>query len=210
MTPRSHADRLITDMNVKEYFQGSVAAAVSHQKLQASEDAVYYVVNLLTLFMHSDALYERTPDGVMIRPLASFFAEAVDAASVEQRNAALRRLGDVALFIAGVFANSLNRKVVDLDYYISMGGTAYGCLSDCVRGTTQGRSLGALFDELAAKFPGFVDVLGEVADNTHLGGDGDLMRVYETWVRTGSPRAASKLRRHGIQPSEACISRAHH
>jgi len=37
----------------------------------------------------------------------------------------MQRLGDTALFIAGVFADSLNRKLVDVDYYVAMGGTAY-------------------------------------------------------------------------------------
>ena len=176
----------------------------------ATAETVYYVVNLLTLFSRADALYENTPDGVMIRPLASFYEEAVEAATPEVRNAALRRLGDVALFVSGVFGDSLKGRLVDVDYYISMGGSAYGSLSDGVRGSLQGRALAGIFDELAAKFTDFVDVLGEVSDNTHLAGDTDLLRCYDLWAKTGSTRAASKLRRHGIEPSGQTLSGSRH
>lgn len=203
-------DALITGMNVREYFHDSVAMAIDNQQVAAAEETVYYIVNLLTLFSRADALFERTPDGVMIRPLASFFEEAVEAPTPEQRNTALQRLGDVALFISGVFSDSLKGRLVDVDYYIAMGGSAYGSLSDGVRGSMQGRALAGIFDELAVKFTCFVDVLGEVSDNTHLAGDTDLLRCYDLWSKTGSQRAASKLRRHGIEPSAQNLSGNRH
>lgn len=205
------SEKLITGMNVREYFHDSVATAICNQQVDATEETVFYIVNLLTLFSRSEALYEQTPDGVMIRPLASFFEEALEAPCPEQRNAALQRLGDIALFVSGVFANSLNGRLVGVDYYIAMGGTAYGCLSDGVRSSQQGKALAGIFDELAAKFVAFVDVLGEVSENTHLGGgDVDLLRAFDLWARTGSKRAAQRLRRHGIEPSGQCLSGRRH
>ena len=55
-------------------------------------------------------------------------ARGTDAPS--ERNRALQRLGDVSLFIAGFFAGSFARKLVDIDYHIAMGGRAYGSLAD--------------------------------------------------------------------------------
>ncbi len=201
---------LITGMNVREYFHDSVASAIGNQQVHATDETVYYLVNLLTLFSRADALYEQTPDGVMIRPLASFFEEAVEATTAEQRHAALRRLGDVALFVSGVFSDSLKGRLVDVDYYIAMGGSAYGYLSDDVRGSQQRRTMASIFEELAANFTSFVDVLGEVSDNTHLGGDTDLLRAYDLWAKTGSRRAANKLRKCGIEPSAQAMSHRHH
>lgn len=203
-------DALITDMTPREYFRQSVTTAMEHQRVAASEEAAYYLVGLLTDFVRTDALFERTADGVMLKPLAGWLSDAMSASGTEQRQSALRRLGDMALFISGVFANSLNRKLVDIDYYIAMGGTAYGCLSGYARGSLGHRALGPVFDELAGNFVDFVDVLSEVSDQTHLGSDTDLLRVYEVWIRTGSRRAARKLRRQGLQPSPANVSRAMH
>lgn len=195
--------------DVREYFQLSVAQAMEHQKVSAAEDTTHYVVNVLAQFTRSDALFECTPDGYAIRPLALFYAEAAEAGSRTVRDLALKRLGDVALLIAGMFSASLDRKLVNVDYYIAMGGGAYGFLSNGMNHGPGRRGSGRMFAELAAKFQAFVDVLAEVSDNSGLRAPTDVMRLYETWARTGSQRAADKLRKLGIEPSAGSVSLRH-
>lgn len=208
MVSNNCAGKLIVETNVRAFFQAQIAKAVNNQGVKASDDTVNYVVNLLMAFINAKALYEQTPDGPMIKPLALIYADAVDAPSNEIRNRALKRLGDVALFISGIFPNSLNRKLVDIDYYIAMGGNAYGFLSEV--DTFRWQAYSDIFSELANKFTAFVDVLGEISDKSHLGNDTDIMRLYEIWVRTGSKRTARRLRNLGIQPMIGSVSRRHH
>ena len=104
----------------------------------------------------------------------------------------------------------LNRRVVDVDYYVSMGGSAYGYLSDAMRRPYARPALCDVFGELSNKFVEFVDVLCEVSERSTLSRDTDLLRVYEMWLRTGSKRAARLLRAAGIQPSENATSRSQH
>lgn len=210
MYPDRHQGSLITEKSAQEYFQDSISDALSNQKVEAAEYTVYYVVNLLASFIRSENLFERTPDGVIIKPLAELYAEAIEGRSSADQHRALRRLGDVALFVSGVFSQSLNRKVIDVDYYCAMGGSAYGYLSENLRGSAGTRALTEVFEELSKKFVDFVDVLAEVSERTHMNNDADIMRVYELWVRTGSRRAERTLRSIGIEPSEASISRARH
>ena len=40
----------------------------------------------------------------------------------------LKQLGDSSLYISG-FGDSLKRKVIDIDYYIGIGGSAYATLA---------------------------------------------------------------------------------
>jgi hypothetical protein len=135
---------------------------------------------------------------------------AVEAESAAQRNFVLQRIGDVALFMAGFFADSLAHKLVDLDYYIYMGGSAYGSLSDEVRGTTRGRALACVYAELAAKFQIVVDVLNDVRDSTRQSSDIDLLRTYEVWLKTGSRRAAALLRQNGVVPMTGLGTKHNH
>jgi hypothetical protein len=193
--------------DVREYFKHSVSTAMEHQNVFAADDTIHYVVNVLTQFTRSDALFECTPDGYAIRPLALFYAEAAEAGSRSARDMALKRLGDVALLIAGMFSASLDRKLVNIDYYIAMGGGAYGFLSNS--SVSSRHSSGRMFAELAAKFQAFVDVLAEVSDNSGLRAPTDVMRLYENWARTGSQRAADKLRKLGIEPSAGSVSLRH-
>ncbi len=137
-------------------------------------------------------------------------ADAVDARTATERNFSLQRVGDVALFIAGFFADSLAHKLVDLDYYIYMGGNAYGSLSEEIRGTTRGKALAAVYRELARKFQILVDVLNEVRDGARQSSDIDVLRTYEIWLRTGSKRAAELLRQNGVVPMPHSLSRDDH
>jgi len=210
MLSNQNQAQLITGMDVREFFQDSIQTAVSRQQLDVAEDTIFYVVNLMTEFIRSDVLYEDTPDGRMIKPLVRFYSEAVDAANVQEANDALKRLGDVALFISGLFAHSLQRSLVDIDYYIAMGGNAYDCLAGSVRRSFRGQTLGEIYEELAQKFDRMVDVLAEVADEFQPGRDQDLLRLYEIWMLTGSAQAERKLRQHGIQPAASAVSRSHH
>ena len=201
---------VILDTNVEEFFQQQIMIAAEHQGLAAREDTVHYVVKLLTAFVHARTLYEDTPDGPMIKPLALLYADAVSAPHPNVRNQALKRLGDVALFIAGVFPDSLNRQLVDVDYYIAMGGNAYSYLSDTSGNTLRWQSYRPIFDELARKFTAFVDLLGEVTEQCHFSEEGDVLRLYEVWLRTGSERSAQRLRKLGIQPPHASVSHRQH
>ncbi len=171
---------------------------MANQCLHAREDTVAYVVNMLAGFTRTDHLYEWTRDDYTLKPLALIFGEAVEAKTAKHRQHALRRLGDVALFIAGLFADSLKRKVVNVDYYVSMGGTAYGCLSEAIRSSNAPDNGGAVFEELSENFSGFVEALEEVGDNARITDDADVIHWYDIWTRTGSKRAARLLRRCGI------------
>ena len=112
----------------------------------------------------------------------------------------MRHLGDVSLFVAGFFAQSFARKLVDIDYHIAMGGRAYGTLADNLRGTLRGQAIAAVFLELAQKFQRLVDVLNDVAEMAYTHTDRDILRLYEIWLKTGSPRAYAILQRLGVAP----------
>jgi hypothetical protein len=166
----------------------------------ADDHTAYYVVNLLTLFARHESLYDQGKPGPGIQPLALLLAAAADSPHREERNALLRRVGDTSLFVAGFFGDGFARKLIDVDYYIDMGGAAYGRLSDSVRGTSQGRAFGTVFSELAEKFREFVDVLAEIRDSGKAAAI-DVLRLYEIWLRTGSRRAARLLRENGLEPN---------
>jgi hypothetical protein len=191
---------LVAVTNLREFFHDSVQAALRKQHVAVDDHTEHYVVNVLTMFARSEQLYERTPEGVRLKPLAHMLAEASEASSAQQRDEALRRLGDVSLFVAGFFAQSFARKLVDIDYHIAMGGRAYGTLADNLRGSIRGQAFAAVFLELAQKFQRLVDVLNEVAEMAHTHTDKDILRLYEIWMKTGSPRAFAILQRLGVAP----------
>lgn len=179
-----------------EYFREHVHLAMKHQQLEATELTEFYLVNLLTGFIPSLEDSQKEAE-----PLAVQWAEARQSGGSQQRDG-LRRVGDLSLFISGFFADSLNRRLVDIDYYIQLGGSAYGSLA------RQGHvTFGEVFVELSEKFPAFVDVLCEVSERSALASNTDILRLYEKWLRTKSPRTGELLAAKGIVPNASIRSR---
>jgi hypothetical protein len=186
--------------SLQEFFRDSVDAAMASNKVAVDSQTAHYVVSLLTLFARSEVLHDQAPRGPGLQPLALMLADAVAAPSEETRNSRLQRLGDVALFVAGFMAEGLDRKAVGVGYYVQMGGGAYRTLSMSRPANARGRTFAPVFAELAAKFSDVVDVLNEVRHAGAGGRDQDVLRLYQTWLTTGSKRAERLLTQLGIQP----------
>ncbi len=125
MSDQCEATQVLPVASLTEYFRDSLHSALQKQRLAVEDQTQHYVVNVLTLFARSEALYEPTSEGVRLKPLVVMLSEALSAPTLAERQRGLQRLGDVSLFIAGFFARSFARKLVDIDYHISMGAQAY-------------------------------------------------------------------------------------
>jgi hypothetical protein len=197
------AKQVLPVANLREFFKDSVHGALAKQHVAVEEQTEQYVVNLLTLFARSEALYETTAEGgARLKPLALMLSDALEAPTAGARHRALQRLGDVSLFIAGFFAQGFAAKLVDIDYHIGMGGRAYGVLAAATaRGSS--RVLAGVFAELAQKFQPLVDALNEVSECSYRHSDRDILRLYELWLKTGSARCHGLLKRLGVDPTRA-------
>jgi hypothetical protein len=204
------AGSLVAVSSLREFFRDAFHAASERQRLALDEQAEAYVVNILTSFSRADALYEKTPEGLRIKPLAHMLAEALEAPSAHARQRALQRLGDVSLFIAGFFARSFARKLIDIDYHIAMGGNAYSSLADTLQRSMSGRTVAAIYAQLAVKFQRLVDALNEVSEMSYRHTDADILRLYEIWLKTGSQRAHGLLKQLGVEPVSLGGSRREH
>jgi hypothetical protein len=104
------AEGLVRNESPVEYFKELVEAAIARQGLAAREMTSFYLVKLLAGYVYQD------PGGSASEPLGVRLALALQAGGSVQRDG-LRRVGDLSLFISGYFSDSLNRSLVDIDYY---------------------------------------------------------------------------------------------
>jgi hypothetical protein len=167
-----------------EYFKELVESALAHQHVVAGELTAFYVVHLLSGFL-------RRPDDDD-EPLGLKLALALESSGPGQK-ATLKKVGDASLFMSGFFSDSLRHRLVDVDYYVTIGGHAYGALS-----RHESDTFSPVFAELADKFVAFVDVLSEVSERTACGTNQDLLRLYEKWLKTGSRRSEKLLMERGV------------
>jgi hypothetical protein len=198
-------EAVLTVANLREYFHDALHGALVHQHVAVEDQTEQYVVNLLTLFARSEQLFDSSDGHARLKPLVQMLTEALEAPTAQARERGLQRLGDISLFIAGFFAHSFARKLIDIDYHIAMGGRAYGTLASALsRGRQQ--VLARVYAELAAKFLPLVDALGEISDSARRYTHADILRLYEIWLKTGSPRARGLLQRLGVTPTPVALA----
>ncbi len=177
--------------SVEEFFRDEVDKAFRDRRLTAGTLTEHYLVQLL-------ATYAAQP--IQAKPLALTMLESVDAAPRERRTQ-LREVGDTSLYVSGFWTESLADKLVDVDYYIDLGGTAYGELARGGTGWT-GDPFGDVFGELAENFARFVEVLMVISRRTtHVANNEDVVRLYQRWQRTKSRWAAARLAALGVIPA---------
>jgi hypothetical protein len=167
-----------------------VTDALSAVDCDASEPAGWYLVSLLGDFTKARLTDE--PLGLKL---------AVPSGDAAERVKTLKHVGDTSLYVAGFFAESLNRSLVDVDYYVGLGQNAYAQLARSFGSKSTGKSIGDLYEELADKFPRFVDVLMEVRKRTtiaEMNATTDISKLYEIWLRTRDEWVEKKLKAAGL------------
>jgi hypothetical protein len=187
---------ILSSQSIRQLFSDLLNRAIKNQRVQVQPFTALYLTNLLHEYLSSEALFVQTDDGSwQQKPLAFLLKEALEEQG-PARVQMLRRLGDTSLFVSGFFPDSLARRssLVDVDYYIAMGGRAYDAV-----GSLAARHAGRdLWDELSSRFRLLVDLLNEVSERTLASTDKGFVRLYERWMKTGSERLAGVLSARGI------------
>lgn len=179
-------------------FHDLVRTAMATQQVASSETTQFYLVQLLEAFVRP------ARSDLLDPPLALDYLEAQHLPAA-QRYEKLKRVADTALFVTGVFVDSLERSLVGPEYYQALGRNAYARLS-----THPPRApLGTLFGELAGRFPEFVRVLMEISAQELFRREQDTLRLYKRWLHTRGQHEADLLVRRGLIPFAPPTSQRH-
>jgi hypothetical protein len=176
--------------SLESFFQEAVDQAIKDRKVEADPLTEHYLVQLL-------ATYATQP--IDDTPLALKMLGAQGAAPREKRER-LREVGDTSLFVSGFWTESFARRMVDVDYYIGLGGSAYGELARTGDGWRRD-PYGDVYETLAENFARFVEVLTIISRRLMPPtGPRDIVKLYERWLSTRSSWAARRLAALGVFP----------
>lgn len=204
-------DTLINpESSLKAYFHNAIERASDEKHLDAGEHTLWYLTNLLHTYSRSEKFFDYRPDGGTFTPLVQYYQSALEAENDHERRQYLQRLGDVAIFITGLFAHALDRKAVGRRYYMSMGENAYGFLADTAGHTARDRLLGEVFTELSNSFSGYVSVLATFAPMNKTSNHAeDLMDLVNRWQVTADPDIEKTLKEKGVILTEVSDTVSH-
>lgn len=179
----------------REFFVDRVEEALTRLKFSALPQGKIYIVDLLEHYMFANNLFpvEEETGKRKRETLAEIFLRAHSSAPPVKFDL-LKKLGDTSLYISGFFGDSLSRKIVDLDYYVDMGGTAYASLAKAAADENASQ----LYNEFASRFAGYVDVLTYISQEAMMQSNEDLLRLYNRYLATGSRLAEGQLMEKGL------------
>lgn len=177
--------------DLKSFFSEMVEAAINQRNLSTYPLVSKYLVDLLQFYTLSNNLdLEET--------LAEKYLKALQEDSQALKIEKLKKLGDTSLYISGFFGDSLNRKIVDIDYYAEIGGRAYDHLAQEINEDIYA----IVYNEISIRFLDFVDVLTIISQKAFIQSNEDLLRLYDRYLTTGSDLAKEQLLAKGLLPSE--------
>lgn len=178
-----------------EFFDAAVSEACEKRNVKTVPVVKSYLVNLLQFYMTTENLFDEVDESGRRQrdTLAEMYLRASNS-EPRTRIELLKKIGDRSLYISGFFGDSLQRKVVDVDYYAGMGGSAYATLADCVRENGTAR----VYKEFAARFIEFVEVLTHISVGAFAHTEQNILRLYENYARTGSDLARERLLEKGL------------
>jgi hypothetical protein len=176
------------------WFHEQLDAALTRRGVQAGDGTRAYLADLLARMG-----LEHDPDSLRT-PLAIQLAEARAIPTGAERLRRFRALGDDALYLRGFCTEHLEHRGISAAYVATLGEAAYDHAGELAR-RSAARSVGEVYGELARKFALLAAALDEIRESTALRTPGDVIRLYDRWQKTHSPRLAERLTEEGVFPS---------
>ncbi len=144
---------------------------------EAQESCAIYLKEDLESYLVFLLMRSTTSTAIASSVLGLDFLEGVQRIGTS-RHALLQEVGDQCLLTAGLFPERAARKRVKLSYFVRLGQTAYGTLSN------------ELFIQLCHEFPRLMDVLQATRETPAAL---TLLQTLELWVETRSQLAWKRL-----------------
>lgn len=182
--------------DVRGWFHERLSACLDARQLTVGDETAFYLVELLA----SAGVGGARRESLCGRPLVMILGEASQADGLE-RLRLFRLLGDEALYVGGFFVEQLERRGVSEDYVSRLGTQAYETASQLALRSAHEAARVGVYRELAEHFAPLTRVLDDVRESTTLRTPQDIVRLYDKWRRTGSPRIAERLGAEGVYPT---------
>ncbi|MFZ4403463.1 MAG: hypothetical protein ACOYOK_05115 [Pseudobdellovibrionaceae bacterium] len=181
-----------------EYFSDLVKQGINQRKVKTYPLIEKYLTDLLKFYLDAQNLHGDYFSSELEErknpTLAEVYLVAQNTQDQTQKRQLLKKLADRSLYISGFFGDSLERKIVDIDYYIEMGGVAYGSLAHVTKEDT----LAKVYRTFSKRFVEFVDVLTYISQQSLIKNNQSLLRLYDRYLKTGSLLAKEKLIEMGV------------
>lgn len=125
----SGAKKIILSTNLKGFFFEGLTELNKKSLCPVPESIIYYSSDVLDKFALSSEFFETSEGKVREKILGTKLLEATLVSREEQKKI-YKEVGDMSLLVCGYFSESVNKKIVDTQYYSQLGRMAYSHLNN--------------------------------------------------------------------------------
>ncbi len=179
----------------EQHFSEVLKEACQQRKIKTAPLVETYLVHLLKHYLDTKNLYQTNDAAAEPEPqtLAEMYLVAMNSEAPKNKEM-MKTLADRALYVSGFFGDSLQRKVVDIDYYSNIGSAAYSNLAVWTKEDT----VASIYKTFSQRFLEFVDVLSYISEKSAVQTDQNVLRLYDKYIKTGSDLARDRLIQMGV------------
>lgn len=122
------AKKIILSTNLKGFFFEGLYELNKKSLCPVPESVIFYSSDVLDKFALSQDFFETSDGKVREKILGMKLLEATQYSRDEQKKI-YKEVGDMSLMVCGYFSESVNKKIVDTQYYAQLGKMAYSHLN---------------------------------------------------------------------------------
>jgi hypothetical protein len=122
-------NKIILSANLKGFFFDGLSEINKKSLCPVPESVIYYSSDVLDKFALSQDFFETSEGKVREKILGIKLLEATQLSREEQKKI-YKEVGDMSLLVCGYFSESVNKKIVDTQYYSQLGRMAYSHLNN--------------------------------------------------------------------------------
>lgn len=122
-------NKIILSANLKGFFFEGLSEINKKSLCPVPESIIYYSSDVLDKFALSQDFFETSEGKVREKILGMKLLEATQYNRDEQKKI-YKEVGDMSLLVCGYFSESVNKKIVDTQYYSQLGKMAYSHLNN--------------------------------------------------------------------------------
>lgn len=124
----SNKKKIILSSNLQGFFFDGLIEINKKSLCPVPESVIYYSSDVLDKFALSQDFFEMSEGKVREKILGMKLLEATQFGRDEQKRI-YKEVGDMSLLVCGYFSESVNKKIVDTQYYSQLGKMAYSHLN---------------------------------------------------------------------------------
>ena len=164
----NNSSDLILESSLQTFFFDQLTEVNKKSAYPIPQEAIYYSSLVMDQFGESGNYFEVNEEGKTCEKTLGIKLLQSTHMSKQKKKRALKDVGDTALFLCGYFSDSLNKKIVDPEYYQNLGQIAYGRLNNIV---PSAYDTPALFKTIAETFDRMASLMNIVSKNNRAKAD---------------------------------------